>query len=82
MDFSLIFCEFLSMVVVGVLLLWICHGGDGFFFDFFFGIVAVVLVDFSLIFCVVTVLGLWALWWIEVVVDFMGFVPSGRGGIS
>ena len=36
MDFSLIFCEFLSMVVVGVLLLWICHGGGGFFFDFFF----------------------------------------------
>ena len=31
-------------------------------FFFFYSIVAVVLVDFSLIFCVVTVLGLWALW--------------------
>ena len=59
MNFSLIFCGFLSMVVVGVLLPWICRGGGGgFFFDFFFFfvcvcVVAVVVVDFYLIFCVV-----------------------------
>ena len=63
-NFSLIFCGFLSMVVVGVLLSWICRGG--FFFDFFFSlcvvvvvvylifcVVAVLVVNFSLIFCVV-----------------------------
>ena len=33
-NFSLIFCGSLSMVVVGVFLSWICHGG--FFFDFYF----------------------------------------------
>ena len=33
-NFSLIFCGFLSMVVVGVLLLWICFGGGRFLFDF------------------------------------------------
>ena len=62
---------FLSMVVVGVLLPWICRGGGGaFFFDYFIYlfififlyvcVVAVVVVDFYLIFCVVAV----------VVVDF------------
>ena len=54
MNFSLIFCGFLSMVVVGVLLLWICRGG--FFFDFFFLCVCVVVMVVYLIFCVVAVL--------------------------
>ena len=49
-NFSLIFCGFLSMVVVGVLLSWICRGG--FFFDFFFSLCVVVVVVY-LIFCVV-----------------------------
>ena len=33
-NFSSSFCVFLSMVVMGVLLSWICRGGGGgFFFD-------------------------------------------------
>ena len=43
------FCGFLSTVVVGVLLPWICRGGGGFFFDFLC-VVVVVVMDFSLIF--------------------------------
>ena len=65
-NFSSSFCVFLSMVVMGVLLSWICHrGGGGFFFDLIcvcvcVCVVAVVVVDFYLIFCIVAV----------VVVDF------------
>ena len=41
-NFSSIFCGFLSMVVMGVLLPWICRrGGGGFFFDLIFVCVCV-----------------------------------------
>ena len=78
-NFSLVFCGFLSMVVVGVLLPWIYRGG--FFFDIYIYCVVVVVV--YLIFCVVAV----------VVVDYlifcvfvgflwvvMGFFSAGSGG--
>ena len=60
-NFSLIFCGFLSMVVVGVLLPWIYRGG--FFFDIYIYIYCVVVVVVYLIFCVVAV----------VVVDYLIF---------
>ena len=60
-NFSLVFCGFLSMVVVGVLLPWIYRGG--FFFDIYIYIYCVVVVVVYLIFCVVAV----------VVVDYLIF---------
>ena len=60
-NFSLVFCGFLSMVVVGVLLPWIYRGG--FFFDIYIYIYCVVVVVVYLIFCVVSL----------VVVDYLIF---------